>query len=76
MPADWYSGLQTYHSELSNGAFRECSPVEVIKIKIRCLLIRIFPMETRGLDFLTVLLIGLVFGHTKPEVEKYDNGCS
>jgi len=33
-------------------------------------------METRGLDFLTVLLIGLVFGQVKPEVEKYDNGCS
>lgn len=33
-------------------------------------------METRGLDLLTVLLIGLVFGHAKPEVEKYDNGCS
>ncbi len=33
-------------------------------------------METKGLDFLTVLLIGLVFRHAKPEVEKYDNGCS
>ncbi len=33
-------------------------------------------METRGLDFLTILLIGLVFAQAKPEVEKYDNGRS